>query len=151
MLNVSVRQIPATAVFLVVLGAGHAAPLQAQFDGPGAHEVRDAELAFAQTMADRDLAAFLTFVSPEAVIFNGSTPHRGIAAIEEDWSRFFEEPEAPFSWSPDVVQVLESGTLALSSGEVLSPAGDVIGRFNSIWKKGEGGTWQVVFDKGSPP
>lgn len=112
-------------------------------------EVRAREIAFAKTMADRDLQAFVTFVSPEAVFFNGQMPLRGIDAIKAAWAGFFEGPEAPFSWHPDVVQVLDSGDLALSSGPVSTPSGEQAGRFNSIWRRDTDGVWRVVFDKGS--
>ena len=49
----------------------------------------------------------------------------------------------------DVVEVLESGNLALSSGPVRNASGEEVGRFNSIWRKEADGTWRVVFDKGS--
>jgi ketosteroid isomerase-like protein len=124
-------------------------PLAAQFVGPDAEAVRARETAFAQTMADRDLEAFLSFIDPGAVFFNGNEALRGIAAVEEAWSPFFEGPTAPFSWSPDLVQVLESGDLALSSGPVMTPSGEEVGRFNSIWRKDADGVWRVVFDKGS--
>jgi ketosteroid isomerase-like protein len=39
----------------------------------------------------------------------------------------------------------------LSTGPVRNAQGQVIGRFNSIWRRGPEGGWQVVFDKGSPP
>ena len=122
--------------------------VQGQVDGSAA-EVEAREIAFAKTMADRDLDAFLSFVSPEAIFFNGNDPLRGRDAIERGWARFFEGPDAPFSWHPDVVQVLESGRLALSSGPVLGASGEQIGRFNSIWRKDADGQWRVVFDKGS--
>jgi ketosteroid isomerase-like protein len=112
-------------------------------------EVRAREIAFAKTMADRDLDAFLTFISPEAVFFNGNEPLRGRDAIAEAWGPFFLEPTAPFSWHPDVTEVLESGRLALSSGPVIAASGEVAGRFNSIWRKDPDGQWRVVFDKGS--
>jgi len=121
---------------------------QGQVDGPAA-EVEAREIAFAKTMADRDLDAFLSFVSSEAVFFNGNEPLRGRDAIERGWARFFEGPDAPFSWHPDVVQVLESGGLALSSGPVRGPSGEEIGSFNSVWRKDADGRWRVVFDKGS--
>lgn len=114
-----------------------------------ADEVRAREIAFARTLADRDLDAFLSFVSPEAVFFNGNEPIRGREAVAGAWAPFFEGPSAPFSWHPDVVEVLASGDLALSSGPVRDPAGTVVGRFNSIWRRGSDGRWLVVFDKGS--
>ena len=39
-----------------------------------ASDVEAREIAFAQTMADRDFEAFAAFVSPEAVFFDGSDP-----------------------------------------------------------------------------
>ena len=131
-----------------VLGA-QPSQATAQFVGPEAEEVRAREMAFAQTMADRDFDAFLSFIAPEAVFFNGNRPLRGLDEIIEDWSRFFEGDAAPFSWSPDLVQVLETGGLAISSGPVVSATGEATGRFNSIWRKESDGQWRVVFDKGS--
>jgi uncharacterized protein (TIGR02246 family) len=120
---------------------------QAQVDVAAA--VRAREAAFAQTMADRDFEAFLTFVSPEAVFFDGNEPLRGREAIARAWAPLFEDPSPPFSWSPDIVQVLESGSLALTSGPVRDPAGAEVGRFNSIWRRDSDGAWRIVFDKGS--
>ncbi len=62
---------------------------------------------------------------------------------------FFSDPVAPFSWTPDLIVVLESGRLALSSGPVFDPSGKEVGRFNTIWRKDEDNEWRVVFDKGS--
>lgn len=123
--------------------------LAQQFDGPGAIEVRDREIAFARTMADRDFDAFLSFLSPEVVFFNGNRPQRGRDAVAEAWRGSFEGPEASFSWTPDLVQVVESGDLAFSSGPVTGADGSDRGRFNSIWRKDGDGVWWVVFDKGS--
>ncbi len=69
--------------------------LQGQVDGRAA-EVRAREIAFAKTMEDRDLDAFLTFVSPEAIFFNGNEPIRGRDEIVQAWAPFFEGPAAPF-------------------------------------------------------
>jgi ketosteroid isomerase-like protein len=115
-----------------------------------AAEVEAREIAFAKTMADRDFAAFVRFVSGDAVFFAGDAPLRGKEAVAQGWEGFFNGPDAPFSWHPDLVEVLESGDLALSSGPVLDAAGDVVGRFNSIWRKDRDGRWLVVFDKGCP-
>lgn len=135
--------------FLVLLLLSVApSPGEGQTDSSAA-EVKAREIAFAKTMADRDLDAFKTFISPEAVFFNGNEPVRGREAIAQSWAPFFEGPEAPFSWHPDVVEVLESGRLALSSGSVRGPTGEEAGRFNSIWRKDPDGKWRVVFDKGS--
>ena len=88
-------------------------------------QVLATERAFAKTMADRDLRAFATFIAEEAVFFSGPTPLRGKLKIVDSWTRFYATPVAPFSWEPEDVEVLESGTLALSSGPVrdLPPSG----------------------------
>lgn len=114
-------------------------------------QVRSAETAFAQTMADRDLDSFLSHVADEAVFFSGKVVLRGADAVKDGWSPYFEGAEAPFSWGPQQVEVIESGTLALSSGPVYDAEGNRIGTFNSIWRLETDGRWRVVFDKGCPP
>lgn len=112
-------------------------------------QVEKAERAFAQTMADRDFEAFGTHLSEEAVFFSGQEPLRGKRAVADAWQPLFEGPDAPFSWEPDTVVVLESGALALSSGPVRNPEGKRVATFNSIWRLDADGQWRVIFDKGS--
>jgi ketosteroid isomerase-like protein len=114
-----------------------------------AGEVRAAESAFAGTMARRDHRAFAEYIAEEALFF-GDTLLRGKAAVVEGWQPFFDGPEAPFSWEPETVEVLESGTLALSSGPVFNRTGQRVATFNSIWRREPDGQWRVVFDKGCP-
>ena len=112
-------------------------------------QVANAERAFAKTMADRDLAAFTAFLSEEAVFFSGPKPLHGRQQVTDWWQRFYAKPEAPFSWAPEQVEVLDSGTLALSSGPVRDAAGKLIGTFTSIWRLEAPGTWRIIFDKGN--
>jgi ketosteroid isomerase-like protein len=114
-------------------------------------EVFDAERAFARSMAERDFAGFGRHVAADTVFFGAGGVQRGRAAVLAAWKAFFDGPEAPFSWEPDQVEVLDSGQLALSTGPVRNPQGQVIARFNSIWAREADGRWRVVFDKGSPP
>jgi ketosteroid isomerase-like protein len=111
-------------------------------------QVAAAERAFAKTMADRDHAAFAAFVSEEAVFFSGPGPVVGRDAVAAAWKRFYERPVAPFSWEPQDVVVLASGTLALTSGPVRDPSGKHIGTFTSTWRLEAPGVWRVVFDRG---
>ncbi|MGL4576565.1 MAG: YybH family protein [Burkholderiaceae bacterium] len=111
-------------------------------------QVADAETAFAKSMADRDLKAFAFHIAEDAVFLNGGKPLRGKAAIVEFWKRFYTAPNAPFSWKPELVQVLPTGTLAHSSGPVHAPDGKLIAHFYSTWRLESPGVWKVVLDNG---
>lgn len=113
-----------------------------------ARQVADTERAFAQTMADRDHAAFTRFLADETVFFTGPVPLRGKAAVAAGWQRFYDGPAAPFSWRPDKVEVLDAGTLAMSTGPVFDPSGKPVASFTSVWRLEAPGVWRIVFDKG---
>lgn len=137
------------ALLALLLGAflimhSNATPLSAK------EQVFAAERAFAQSMADRDLKAFSRHLSDEAVFFDGAKALRGKQEVTDGWAPSFAGAQAPFSWEPDQVEVLASGSLALSTGLVKDPGGKVIARFNSIWRMEAPNAWRVVFDKGSP-
>jgi ketosteroid isomerase-like protein len=135
-------------IFLVA--AALAGFLQAETNAELEAQVRKAETAFAKTMADRDHKAFATFLASETVFTNGPTALRGALAVAAGWKALYEGPKAPFSWRPETVQVLDSGTLALSSGPVLDADGKRVGTFTSIWRREADGTWKVVIDHGCP-
>lgn len=143
------RMIAAAALFaLAAVAAAQTAP--AVDREALRQQVFAAERAFAKTMADRDLAAFGRMVAEDTVWFSGPTPLHGRAAVVAFWKRFYEKPQAPFSWEPDQVEVLASGELAHSSGPVRDPAGKVISRFSSVWRQEAPGVWRVIFDRGEP-
>ena len=141
------------SLLLVILIAltGTAGTAMAETNEELAAQVRKAEIAFAKTMADRDHDAFASHVAGEALFFSGQSVLRGKTAVAAGWARFFEGEAAPFSWSPEQVEVLDSGTLALSTGPVLDPNGERIGTFISTWRREADGAWRVVLDKGCPP
>lgn len=134
---------------LVLSLAGCAAAPSAASLNDIRQEVVATERAFARTMADRDLAAFASFLSDEAIFYSGPTPLRGKENIVAAWTRFYAGPTAPFSWEPQEVEVLDSGTLAISSGPVLDAAGNMVATFTSIWRRERTGPWRIVFDKGA--
>lgn len=111
-------------------------------------QVRASELAFAGSMATRDFNAFASWVADDATFVNGGKPLRGKAAVLAHWQRFFQGPAAPFSWKPEIVEVLASGQLAYSEGPVSTPDGKVVARYFSTWRREPGGGWKVVLDNG---
>ena len=134
-------------VCLSILGCVASPPLPTNPEAQ--RQVLATETAFAKTMADRDHGAFSTFIADDAVFFAGNDPLRGKQHIVTWWAQYYATPSAPFSWEPTEVEILDSGTLAHSSGPVRDPNGNVIGRFNSIWRHDGAGTWRIIFDKGS--
>ena len=111
-------------------------------------QVTETERAFAKTMADRDFEAFVSFLSEEAVFFSGLNALTGKQQVADAWKGYYETPDAPFSWEPEQVVVLESGTLALSTGPVRNAEGKQVASFTSIWRLDELGDWRIIFDKG---
>ena len=142
----SLKQILFAGVTLLMMTT-----VSAQQPNPGQlrQQVADTERAFAATMADRDHDAFTSYLSEESVFFSGEAPLRGKQQVADAWKPYFEGPDAPFSWEPQQVEVLDSGTLALSSGPVLDPDGKLIATFTSIWRLDASGNWRIIFDKGN--
>jgi len=136
----------AVAACVVALAANAPAATNAELK----EKVRATEAAFAKSMADRDHAAFVSHLADETVFF-GRTVQRGKAAVAAAWKPFFDGPKAPFSWAPAEVEVLDSGTLALTSGPVYDPGGKRTGTFTSVWRLEPDGQWKIVLDKGCPP
>lgn len=114
-------------------------------------QVAETERAFAATMKARDHAAFISFLADEAIFFSGATALRGRDAVADAWRKYYQGERAPFSWEPEQVEVVESGTLAYSGGPVYDAGGKRIGHFNSIWRLEAPGRWKIVFDRGDEP
>jgi ketosteroid isomerase-like protein len=141
------------AAFAFVFGAAsvHAGDVAAGAPDPEqlSRVVGDTERAFAQSMADRDLAAFTRFLSADTVFQGASGALRGPAAVVAAWRKFFDGAHAPFSWEPDKVVVMTNGELAMTSGPVRDSQGKLIARFNSVWRQEAPGVWRIVLDMGS--
>ena len=133
----------------LALGAGCATDAPRPTNAELARQVADTERAFARTMAERDHAAFTAFIAEEAIFVSEPRALHGRAEVAAAWKRYFEAPQAPFSWEPAEVDVLPSGTLALSTGPVRSPTGKVFATFTSIWRQESPGVWRIVFDRGN--
>lgn len=112
--------------------------------------LRAVETAFAKTMADRDLEAFATFIAEDAVFSTSRQVLRGRSEIVEGWSSLFEGPDAPFSWRPERVHVLEDGSMGGTAGPVIDAAGNTVGYFVSTWIR-RNGAWRVILDQGVAP
>lgn len=145
---------PSLALPLLLLATACATTPPATPPGPVdaealAREVAAAETAFARSMAERDFEAFASYIAEDAIFQPGPDTLRGKPAVLAAWSKYFEGPEAPFSWKPETVVVLDGGGLAQSKGPVFNPAGEPILEFRSTWRREPKGEWKVVFDDGT--
>ncbi len=128
----------------------------AQADAGIEDDVRCREIGFSRAAEQQDLAAFRSFIDADAR-FASNSVLRGVDDIATAWTVFFEDGGPTIKWRPQIVEVLENGTLALSRGpyRVRTPDedGTIVeqwGTFNSVWRLNSDGKWRVVFDAGSP-
>lgn len=149
MRSVLSRSLPGALIVAMLVTGGDARPAADAPVAP-AEQVRAAERAFARSMADRDLEAFSRFVASDAVFVSGATVLRGREAVIAGWKPYFSAATAPFSWAPEQVEVLASGSLAFSTGPVLNAKGERIGTFKSTWRRDRDGRWRVAIDAGCP-
>jgi ketosteroid isomerase-like protein len=119
------------------------------------NDVRCREIAFSQSVEVQDVTAFRSFIDSDARFVGGSV-QRGVDDVTTAWSVFFADGAPQMKWRPQIVEVLNDGTLALSRGPyrmiVEGEDGTLTehwGTFNSVWRKQDDGTWQVVFDAGN--
>ncbi len=138
------KLIGACLMGLLVMGVAQAAPDTAELK----KQVWETEKAFAATMKARDLKAFSAFLADETVFFSGPKPIHGKEGVIGWWTKYYDKPQAPFSWEPDEVEVLASGTLAISGGPVYDEKGKLFARFSSIWRQEAPGKWKIIFDRG---
>jgi ketosteroid isomerase-like protein len=137
-----------TLMFLLLCAAsGHAAWSVDRADL--VDQVRATEVAFAKTLVDRDVKAFRAMIAPD-VIWLADIPLRGPDQVLTRWQKYFDAPQPPFSWSPEIVEVQEGGRLALSTGPVINAAGKRVGTYTSIWRRESSGEWKIIFDRGCP-
>ena len=136
-------------LWAMLLGAAIAPLHAAESLAELTEQVRATEIAFAKTLADRDVKKFESMIAPD-VIWLADKPLRGPAEVLTRWRKYFDGPTAPFSWAPETVEVQAGGTLALSTGPVMDPAGKRVATYTSIWRREVSGEWKIIFDRGCP-
>lgn len=136
----------ATVVAILFAGVVSAHPGDEASHEARVDDVRNAEQAFADAFAARDLERFASFIHPDAVFAGRDGPLQGREAILVVWSRFFESEEPPFRWAPKRVLVRPNGETAMTTGPVFDREGRPIGAFASTWARQPDGVWQVIFD-----
>ena len=137
----------------LLLLAALVSPVRADLE----QEVRCREVGFSKSVEIQDRELFASFVDPDAR-FVGNKVDRGSAAIAEAWTVFFSADLPSIKWRPQIIEVLESGDLALSRGpyriidkDENGETREAWGTYNSVWRRNADGQWMIVFDAGSFP
>jgi uncharacterized protein (TIGR02246 family) len=127
--------------------------------GPSAEEtaILQADRAFDQAVADRNVERFLALIDETATFEGGGMPLHGRDAIRAGWTRYFEPDGPTLRWTPHTAHVLAAGRdVGVTTGSwVLTSRGpdgartESRGEYLTVWRKGADGTWRVVFDTGS--
>jgi len=158
------RRMPFVLASLAVFGAPAAPAPQPAPAPPRAFSadecaVFERELAFADSVARHDAAAFAEKIHPEAA-FSASNPapQHGRAAIVQAWAGIVSGKDVRLEWYPDRTTIGGEGDIAWSTGPALfdDPAPGAaqryrMSRFQSVWHRGADGVWRVLFDDGSRP
>lgn len=139
---------------VLIAAAALSAPLNAAADV--IDDVRCREIGFSRAVEQRDMTMFRSYIDADAR-FVGNKVLRGVDDITAAWAVYFDENSPTIKWRPQIVEVLETGELALSRGpyRVITTDADgnpveQWGTFNSVWRLHAHGEWHVVFDAGSP-
>lgn len=117
------------------------------------------ELSFAQSVADRDAAAFAAHLHPQAAFGTSlPTPSRGREAITKEWTPLIEGERVRLEWYPTRTTIGGEPDIAFSTGPALwerlvdGPQPKyAISHFRSVWHRGDDGEWRVLFDDGTAP
>lgn len=137
----------------LLAGSLQAAPAQMQHQAECA--VWQRELSFARSVADHDAAAFAEHLHPQAVFGVSGKPTRGREAIIREWAGLIDGSALILRWYPAVVTLGGDGRTAYSSGPALyedpKTGAARLGRFGSVWQRGDDGVWRVLFDDGITP
>lgn len=123
---------------------------------PAECEVWARELDFAASVARHDAAAFADHVDAGAVFGAGRERQaRGRDAVVARWAGIVEGKAVTIEWYPERTTVGGVAGIAWSEGPSLvieHPGTDAetftLGRFHSVWRRGEDGVWRVLFDDG---
>ena len=117
-------------------------------------EIFDTEKAFEAMAADKGIAeAFAYFADENAVINRGGDSV--IVGKEAIQNFYFKKnlKNARVTWTPDFIDVSESGDLGYTYGnycwKTVNEKGDTItqkGIFHTVWKRQRDGSWRYVWD-----
>ena len=121
-------------------------------------EILQADRDFNQTIADRDVVDFKSFIADDAIFYAPSANSIGPHQVAEAWAAFFDTGSGvTISWAPTDAEVSSCGDLGFTRGEYVTETasadggmGTSSGQYVTIWRRNADGAWQAVVDIGNP-
>ncbi len=157
---------------LLMLALAPHSPLRAQLPEPGAQPAApnpltdstvkpgkmllfDLDTRFAKDVGARGGAAFAAWFADDAVsLSNGKAPLFGAIAITR--SATWSPKEYQLTWTPTDALMGPSGDMGYTWGHFEGSSKDAngnpvktSGRYITIWRKGQDGSWKVILDAGA--
>jgi ketosteroid isomerase-like protein len=113
-----------------------------------------ADRDFNQTVVDRDLPRFLSFLADDAKFESAGAV--GKDAVAKAWAAYFEANGPTITWAPTKAESLVAGDVGFTVGtwerHLKDARGNAIvrrGQYLTVWRKQKDGEWRVIFDTGS--
>jgi|tagenome__1003787_1003787.scaffolds.fasta_scaffold19641776_1 ketosteroid isomerase-like protein len=110
---------------------------------------------FNQAAQDKRVAAWMSYFADNATV-PAATPLAGKQALTEHYQKVFSNPDLSLSWEPIKAEVFPGGKMGYTVGKYLAhskdkdgKAAEETGRYITIWKKQDDGSWKIVADTGS--
>ena len=118
------------------------------------NEIRSAENSFAEMAASEGMEkAFVTYAAPDAVLMRNNLLIKGVDQIQQFFANQKSHGNSTLTWSPDFVDVSNSGDLGYTYGNYkyqgIDSAGQIFesnGIFHTVWKRQSDGSWRFVWD-----
>ncbi len=131
---------------IVLASLAVTAPQPSPSASPAEAAVREADAAWARAVAAKSLDQTVACYDPEAVTAGSAMfPAQGLAAFRTQWQQQFAQPTFALTWTVQRVVVLESGTIAYSSG-TWKMGTNLQGPYLAVWRKQPDGKWKVLVD-----
>jgi len=143
---------------LALLAAGSFAETKKQVNDRQA--IAKSEADFQKAIAEHGLEGWLSFFADDTADFTRGEP---FSFTKEEMRKRLEksfDPADQLTWQPVKIDVARSGDLAYSLGtwhlKGKNPKGEEVeqtGKYLTVWKKQQDGSWKVVADTGNvdPP
>lgn len=121
-------------------------------------ELIEADRAFAASMAEGGLEAWVQHFAPEGAMISGQGEITGEPYIRAAMAPVLTDSTVVFTWAPQRARVAESGELGYTVGDYRISRRDSMGqvaetldrgKYVSIWRRQPDGNWKVVADIGS--